>query len=640
MPTLADILKKRIARTARSQRYQEALDWKIDALKKTWDLERGLTGTRGMTLPHETIRGYWSLPDAERKALTPPPVQAIYEAHGGREGTSRLCEAAFCWHSPLSRHHGDPDLLRFFSSGLRFFVDSIRDDGFLGMLGFNGLGWAHGWDIEGLIYGLTFCGDALDPALVARTRERFRLSAQRHASLPDKPEGIGSYGNQRCVFALGLYLYGQFLDDPGLVQLADRYWRDAMPCVLDESGQVIEQHGPCMHYSYTSFFYAWLNFAIRGDTGGRQRIVDGLNWFRWRQTESLYPMAGPSTRLYYETMPAVVCDLWPAAEQAASADPSLREFVDRAAAKAAKDAASVFTQAFHHGASVLMWAALMTQDETAAAKPAGAAAAGVTRFYARTRLLKRSPLQYALVRRQYQTHYNFTDYLPFSGIQTWAFGGEPPILHPTPLFPSTTQAWGIDTARQGVSHNWGLYGAGALGIDSHFGEAKADDGISFLIARYDRLWRLVFFTDLSTVALEFGDCGPRRTLWTLNRNEPAEPRIGDGTVRFANRQACLHTTVASRPHLAASSLDHEQARGVRQLVYDCGGGVAAFALSDDSFRFLPGQPLADRVFRFSDAAGRYEAALHDGFLKTENPGNFSIDVWQLGHHGTTARRVG
>src|SRR5262245_24444675 len=144
MSTLADVLRKTIVRNARSQRYQDAIDQKIGEWKQKWDVARGLIGTKGMTLPHETIAGYWTLPDEERVKLTSPEVLKIYEEHGGRAGTSKLCEAAFAWYSPLSRHHGDPELLRYFASGLRFFVDSIRDDGFLVMLGLNGQGWAHG----------------------------------------------------------------------------------------------------------------------------------------------------------------------------------------------------------------------------------------------------------------------------------------------------------------------------------------------------------------------------------------------------------------------------------------------------------------------------------------------------------------
>src|ERR1051325_3749538 len=76
--TLANVLKKPIVRNPRAQRYQDAIDLTIDALKKTWDVGRGLIGTRGMTLPHETVPGYWNLSDQERKHHTPPDIEAIY----------------------------------------------------------------------------------------------------------------------------------------------------------------------------------------------------------------------------------------------------------------------------------------------------------------------------------------------------------------------------------------------------------------------------------------------------------------------------------------------------------------------------------------------------------------------------------
>jgi hypothetical protein len=346
--------------------------------------------------------------------------------------------------------------------------------------------------------------------------------------------------------------------------------------------------------------------------------------------------------MYNETVSKMFSDLWPAAEQLAHMDPSLREFVDRAMAAvhsaSAPDEHAPPGPASHHAGSPLIWAMLMTQEDSkvpAALRPPLRALGR----YDGILLTKRALLKYVLVRRRYQTHFNYTDFLPLSGIQTWALDNEPPIIHPTPLFPSTTEAHRLDTARQGVSHNWGLYGAGALGIDGCFHDAEGKDEIAFLIARYDWLWRLVFFVKFSTVVLEFGRGGPRRTLWTLNRIEPAEPHIGDCITRFANRKACLHSTVAERPRLIASHMDHPQARGVQQLAYECGEGIAAFALSDDSFQFEKSQPLVNRLFHFSDAAGRYEVTLHEGFLRAENPGNFSVDIWQLTHHGTTAKRV-
>ena len=635
MNTLAAVLRKPLQDNDYTRAYQQTLDAWVDGLKTRWDLKRGLIASRGIALPHETTPGYWSKTNAQRRRLCSPQARKIYAASSGRSGTAPLCAAAFCWYSPLSRHHHDPELLQFFAAGFDYFVSSINAAGEMSSCGLNGEYWAHGWDIEGLIYGMIFCREALDKKLLAKALERFRLSARRHAAHPKIPALIGSIGNQRAVWILGLHLYGQILKDKSLIALADRWWEDVLPCVLDESGQVIEQMGPCMHYSYTAFFYAWLNLVVRGDTSQLPRVARCLEWFRMRHTRSLYPIAGPSTRRYYESIhPA--CDLLAAASQVAGLDPALRRFVLSTLAVSQDPPPAELSGATGHGASPLMWAILMAPDEQKVSRVISPEKPAIMRFVV-THFIKRSPMQYMLVHHDYQTHYNFTDFLPFSGVQTWALGDEPPIIHPTPLAPSTTQAYRVDTARQGASHNWGLYGAGAVGIDGYSHAPKTKAGLRFLVARYDWLWRLVFFTLRSTVILEFGKGGARQTLWTLNRLAPAKPQIEKALVRFQGRKGCLHSTLARPPVLKGLKEQDEWATGVRQLIYECKGGAAAFALSDDSFRFAAPPPQDSRPWRFADARGKYEVVLDRRFFQP-NPGNFRVDPFQLAK-GTTARMI-
>ena len=192
----------------RTRRYQQVLDDCIDRIKADWDLERGLRGTRGVELPHETIAGYWEMPSAERWEVTPSEARDLYKANAGRQGTSALALAAFCRRSPLSRHRGDPELLRFFEAGLRFFTGSIGSAGIMSTYGLNGEHWAHGWDVEGLLYGLIWCGRDISPAIRDEAIGRFHRAATAMMGCRD----IGSYGNQRCVYILGLYLYGQLLN--------------------------------------------------------------------------------------------------------------------------------------------------------------------------------------------------------------------------------------------------------------------------------------------------------------------------------------------------------------------------------------------------------------------------------------------
>jgi len=599
---LVRLLRRPLLDVPRTRAYQARLDEAIDRAIPGWNLDAG------------TIRS--------DRPLT------------GREATAPLALAAFAWHSSLSRHRGDPRLLRFFEAGLLRHTASIDADGLMTSFGLNGEFWAHGWDVEGLLYGLVFTWDALDPDRRRRLRDPLLRSARRHAALPDSHFGMGGIGNQRCVWCLGLHLYGQLLGEPDLCAQSDRVWRDLLPKVLDDSGQVIEQYGPCMHYSYTAFSYAWLNLAVRGEAAETDRLLRCLEGFRCRHTESLYPLAGPSSRRYTETLSNTVIDLLPAAEQMAGTDSRPLRFVERALAALPTDPRSGGPRPTGHGAVPLMWAMIMARAEPL---PEPAPDRPVTLEWNSSTLHRRPSLVTLLVRNAYQTHFNALDYLPFSGLQTWAFGAEPPILHPTPLAPSTTQGDRLDTARQGVSHNWGLYGAGAMGLDWRFMAPAAEADLPFLVARYDWLWRLLFFTPRSTVILEFGGGGPRRTLWTLNRVAPAEPRVAPGLVRFEGRRGCLHAAQPEPPDLLELPPDDPWTRGVRQLRYACGEKPAAFALSDDAFRFSGPAADSPAPWRFADADGQYEVRLDPDFFQP-NPGTIRFDVYHLAAR-TSARRL-
>ena len=618
MKQLQQILLKPIEDNDRTRRYQEVIDLYVDQMKESWDLDRGLCGSEGLDLPHETVEGYWGLPEEEREKITSNDAQKLYQQSAGRGGTHRLGVAGFAWHSPLSRHHQAPELLQFYENGLRFFASTIRDDGVFALYGLNGLDWAHGWDIEGVIYGLVFLWDAVDPDLRDWALSRLRLSAQRFVERGPS----GTHGNQGSVQALGLFLYGHLLEMPEAVQASDERWAALVTKVLDDDGQVVEQYGPCMHYSYTCFIYAWLNAYVRGGDGEEARIEKCLSWFRYRHTESLYPFPGPSSRSYYEEMGVHAADLLAACEHVAPRNPVFQSFADNIWERIEGAGGG------GHGASPLMWAILACpgaldaspEQQTGWTQPFEA-------YYERINLLGRSPLKYLLIRRRYQTEFNVCDFLPFSGIQTWAWGDEPPIIHPTKLTPSTTQAWGLDTARQGVSHNWGLFGAGAMEADIKQVLADEPGEPSYILTRYDLLWRLIVFTEVSTVILEWGRQGPRKTLWTLNRREPTATHIAEGVVTFAERTGRLYSTISQPTSRELGPGDWTE--GVRILEYDCGEGFCAFALSNETFRFDGGDFHNAGTCLFADESGSYRVYAPSGFITEENPGNCTLSRGHL-----------
>lgn len=645
---LQRILCRPIVDTARTRRWQQLLDRQVDRLLPQWDLVQGFVEKAADDLPHRTVPGYWGLPREQRSALTAPSAKAVYDKNAGRASTAMHGLAAFCYVHPWSTHRGRPELLGFFEAGLRFHAQSIDAGGRLNSCGLNGETWAQGWDVEGLIYGLILLGDAVDADLRRQAHEAFARAARALGDLPLAPGSMGTVGNQRMVYALGLWNYGQFLGMPELVAKSDRLLADALHLVLDDTGQVVEQQGPCMHYSFTAFFYAWLNVALRGGGEEQARVLRCLRWFTQRCTRSGRPFAGPTSRQYYEVMPPAVVDLLAAAQQAEPAEPGLLTWMEAAQAEAQRrlppEQADVLG-ALGHGASPVMWAQIMAdpglQFAPQASPPAVEEPTGV-RVYMTTRLLRRAPLQYVHVHRRYQAQVTLRDMLPFSGLQTFAWGDEPPVLHSTPMHPSTTRAMGLDTARQGVSHNWGLYGAGAMGIDGYLHWLKDQPSLAWMVMRYDWLWRVVAFTPRSLLMLEFGRGGPRTTTWTLDRHDPAEPSIEPAIVRFHGRQACLHTTVATLPQVCRAGEDDPWARDVRWLEYDCGSGTAAFAWSDASFGFDSDPQVQVDHLDFHEASddgsvAHYRLTL-DPRLSQGSPGNFRVDVWRLVRGTSLTRR--
>jgi len=589
----------------RARGYQEIMDRYLDRVKTVWDIDRGFRGSTGIRLPHETVDDYWELSETDRTRVTSAEAAAVYSAMAGRDGTATLGVAAFCYYSHLSQHHGDPKVLQFFQNGLATFTGSIRHDGVMASCGLNGKTWAHGWDVEGLLYGLAWCGNDLDPAIKTRALIALRRSADWFRDL-----GVaGDYGNQACVQTLALYLYGCVLEDQQLLRIADRYWTDIVDKVLDPAGQVIEQLGPCMHYSYTAFAYAWLNVFWRNQIDLVERMELVLLWFRNRHTRSMCPLAGGSSRKYNETLSAHIVDILAACEWVADRNPMLQKFADGILDRFREQRE---LHAAGHGCSPLLTATLTARDTI---EPTAVHVrnwnAPFEGEYRRLRIMGRpgqtnySPVRYALVRHRYQTQVMCVDFLPFSGLQTWAFEDEPPIIHPTLECPSTTRALGLDTARQGVSQNWAeLADKGQANMPDHLLRyATTADETSFMLMRYSWLWRLIVFTECSTVMLECGWEQPRETLWTLNRVGPVTPLVAPNMVSFEERKGTMHTTVDTVPETHPGTR-FGGAHDVTVLRYECGTGFSVFAFSDDSFRFCS-RPDETGTFAFQDRDGQY-----------------------------------
>jgi len=136
-------------------------------------------------------------------------------------------------------------------------------------------------------------------------------------------------------------------------------------------------------------------------------------------------------------------------------------------------------------------------------------------------------------------------------------------------------------------------------------EGDNDDGLLLVLARCAWLWRAAAFTWHSTAIVEFGRDARRRTRWTLNNIEPAEPVIGDGVVSFAERRGRIYGPAGVRPDsgIASGPLGDDR---TSYIEYETDTTLTAFALSDESFGFTAVPVDTSTPLQFGDAGGQFE----------------------------------
>jgi hypothetical protein len=644
MKRLHNIMCRPLVDTPRTRRYQGFIDDAVEKALKEFDTERGLMHTKGVDLPDERIAGYVDMPLAERKAVTSDEAARALHRASTRNTAGVLGAMAFCHRSPLSRYHDDPRILENVVRGLRAFHKRFRAGGqwIFGLTpDHSPEDWGAGWTVEGLIYSYVWLYDKLDPAFPAELLDMFRRAAVYYATVTPGH----AVSNQQAVWCMAMALYGQLLNEPKYLDAAARQWQVCQH-VFARDGQVIEQGGPDANYSRTAFIYAYLYLLFAENRAHDGQIKDAVKWFRRMHTNSMHPFEGMSARQYHFLTHAMV-DVIPACERFAAEEPVFAHFADEFIAQEIRDQKHV--SGLGHGASPLAWAILACQELPPA--PASAAAAGKSRPF--DRMYWKWDIQYALIHRKYQTAVTLRGRMPLAGLQTWAWGDEPPILHPTLDVGSTTQAWGIDTAEFSVGRNRAGRGAGSkseevlyvpgnwdelglryppTGVDGGVAEdpctrymrhtqthhhpgglrqmMKPGDPAQ-IVTRWGKLWVQYIFTPTSTVVIQNGDVGPRMTRWAFNRVCVPQATLGSGCITFEGREGRIHhfsgaAWLALREGVPCAEFDF----GPKEL--------GAFAFSDGSFRFIEYDVVA-QTLKFADADGTYVADFSkavgaDGYL--------------------------
>ena len=482
---------------------------------------------------------------------------------------------AFAYFCSLSRHHKSREILELSEAGFRDWAEqklqTVREVG--------GLSHEHAWTICSMVPTFIWVEEDFSDEVRATVIDAFDVDAEAYR----ERESSGRPGNQEMACYVADLLYAHVTGDRDYYQLAREIGDAGMARALDVNGQVVEQYGPCPHYSYLAYVFCFQYAFLVGTGEFDDRLRASLEWFRKWHTESLYLIPGASSRKYHVREMTRPSDLYGGLEYFASDQPMYRKLLERMMAQ--EDGRS----------EGLEWQILVSKggDLEPTVQQLEEWNRPFTEFY-ETTYFGRMPIKYALVSRRYQTGITFTGWLPLMGLQTWSWGQEPPIVHPVHDVPSTTQAWGIDTARFPCSHLYYRNGPGCMAADVAWraeGSSRENlpDEPSFVVWRNHTLRSVAIFTDVSTVLIQTGPTGRRVTRWTLNAIESAEPVIEEnGVVRFEGRVGRVYAS-AGAPQLLEEKVevrlrawDPAVERNIQSLSYELAdGGSTAFAFSDD-----------------------------------------------------------
>lgn len=586
-PEIHKLFLRSVTQTEENRLYQQLLDEAVEAELKDFDFDRGLlfpTRKEGPT-QFPDFRAEWPMEERHRLAGDP----GCYWYYGqGRGSAALLGQMAFCYRNPLSRYHRSERFLNGLRQGFRAYREHQLPSGEFAFcpVRYATIWGTHemAWRLEPLLYASWWMGGDLPEEERAAAEAMLRKGAEfLLPTLCDDPN------NRGCVWSAIIQLCGLWLGDERFLDAARRVWNVCKPNVLTPSGQVTEQGGPDANYSYTAFSYVFLYRLYSGDESLDDPVVRALQWFTLTHTRSGYPFEGTSTRKRI-VLDRPRADLLPALILYSRREPYFRVL----AAEILEGYRRSGRKVGGHMVSPLIWMMLLGpegQETGPAAEP---------EWHRESFLECRTELtRYWLIRRHYQTSVTMRSLQPMKGLQTWAFGDEPPIVHPGMGVYSGTRAWGLNTASMNVSTR----PMAANFYDYLRGSTPAP----WLSVRQENLWTHHLFTPDTTLVILDGETGQRITSWTVTRVGGSDPQVLPGVVEFPPRRGRLYYVGVGRP----PSLKESSEAGVLLLEFTSDQVVTVFAFSNESFRIIE-DALADRKLEFEDASGRYAVEIVSG----------------------------
>jgi hypothetical protein len=552
---LASYARRRIHRSERGQRYLAYID--------SWDAPLDLSDPG---------------PDQAQRQLA-------YDR--GRSGGGLLARKAFGYAHAGSSLHRNAHALAAVIDGWRSFVSRQDADG--RFIWGDGHYYQHGthehvWRLEPLIWSRLWLGEAAAPADRRRVDQAI---ARASGYLVEHP--WPDLSNQGVIWCYGLWLASLYLDKPKLRALAQRHADRILGQVLDDQGQVREASwryyrggGPCSNYSFTGWTYIMLYRLISGRAEHDPKLIEALRWFSYILSPNGLPMtSGASVRMGKPRV--AVSDLLHGLEFYAPREPHFATL-----AQSYLDECQ--SQRSGHALHPAIWA-LLAHRPSPRRPVTPAWARDVERHY------DTAPVQYSVVHHRYHTALTMRGLFPRRGIQSFAWGQEPPIIQGGDKLVCTAGCGKIDIASMNVD-------GGPYGWETHIRRRDVDAQHELpphwtsIVTRRGGLWECCVFTTDSVIYLIGGGRGTIHATWALNPYQPTPAKLSlrQRRVAFARREGCLHF-LADRAALV-------ERHGQRALHLSVRRGPLVVGLSDRRLRLGPIVP-ADGLLTFADRTGRW-----------------------------------
>ncbi|MDA0839930.1 MAG: hypothetical protein O3B01_20295 [Planctomycetota bacterium] len=581
MNPIPALIQKPVPNSADNLRYQQILDDAVAETLADYDCELGLlplaeAADKNFKNAHEE----WSS-DERHRVCAQPGFHAYYNQ--GRGSAAMLGRFAFCLTQQSSRFFQSTELLDVLRAGLRSYQEKQLPSGEFAFCPVR----------YSTIYGTHEMAWRLEPLLCAFLWAGELLGADEHATIEAMLRAAAEFllgnvctdaNNRGAVWSAITSLCGHWLGDERYLQAAAYNWEPCRREMMTPSGQVAEQGGPDGNYSYTGFSYVYLYRIYSGDASLDECMVKALRWFLLTHTRSGFPFEGTSTRKRI-VLNRTRMDIVPALLMYADREPWFKVMADQILDKEQARGSA----AGGHMISPLIWMMLGASEvpEGDVEEPAWHREGSLD--------CRMDVTRYILYRRSYQTSLNLRSLQPMKGIQTWALGDEPPIIHPGKAVCSRTMAWGIDTAAMNVS---------SRPMAANFYDfAGGRDPISWTYLRQESLWTGFIFTNDATLVIYDGEATPRISQWAVNLAAVSEPRINEGVVAFNNLRGRL-SFLCKSPVLKESGEE-----GVLFLEFETQDAeITIFAFGSPEFQFLESS-LEGRRLNFTDGSKSYEVEI-------------------------------